>query len=312
MSEVQEGAEESSKATKRSSRIVNETTRRMERNKAFDEFRSDARELITPIAESLPQWRDYDDFYRANVLPGGWDGGANEDHVDVIFGNRPVHAFNRPDSSGFYSERGAWLRYERTLAGQINVFLFPPVVSVANIQYDNIVVLDKLDSAKGLTKYKLSQHMRGLSAWMAGGMLDQVITLSQRPTYAFIWACKPYLQWDARIEQYVLHHPRILTWFGGVAKWTLTVGLSGALLFVLQRCAPPEDTISPLLRDQTNSIRIESSRTREGHEALLEEGRRLRDTAEATLSEVRGLREDVRPAGQEVQDNSALDAIQQR
>ncbi|APO93362.1 hypothetical protein BI313_00965 (plasmid) [Xanthomonas vesicatoria] len=94
-----------------------------------------------------------------------------------------------------------------------------------------MVLLERIRHPDSLNKRTLSRHLAGLAAYMAATSLDGSPTIGQRLRYAIIYVKCRYARANGRRMQ-----PSRLS--VGVSKllwWVFTVGLSGTVLFLLQR-----------------------------------------------------------------------------
>lgn len=275
-----------------SGRLHRAAVQRHARKQAFVDFRASAEGRFGTLAPTVAHWTEYADHYHAHFLPGGWDGGTDPDRFDVIFGNRIVDSAPTPTGKGvsFQSERGAWLSYQRQLGGHVMVFLYAARLSIES-EDPEPVVLDVVPDASQLSDSRLHRHLRDLVAFMAATILDDARTFPQRGRAQWLRWTKPSVGPD-QDDVLGIRPPRWVTALGAAAHWTLTIGLSGALLFGIQRLIP-SDT-SPSAEQLQLNARIETAL--EDSAALrvllqrdMDANRRLRASIEAHLAKLRAL-----------------------
>lgn len=280
----------SSPAADSAGRLQKASVRRLTRKQAFADFHAASKARIAQLTPSVPHWLEYADYYQSYVLPGGWNGGTDPDVVDIIFGNRIVDSAPSPSGKGaqLQSERGAWLNYERQLSGQVFVTLCAARLSVETGEPEPLL-LDQVTDASQLTDARLRRHLRDLAACMAASTLDDARTWTERGRAAWLRWVKPTFGrtadggWGRRT-------PRYQTSLLALGHWVLTIGLSGTILFAVQRWFPSDP--SPPTDHQQLQARIETAlddaaALRMLLQRDLEASRRLRATIEADLAALR-------------------------
>lgn len=273
-----------------SGRLRRAAVQRHARKQAFVDFRASAEGRFGTLAPKVAHWKEYADHYHAHFLPGGWDGGTDPDRFDVIFGNRIVDSTTNPTGKGlaFQSERGAWLSYQRQLGGQVMVFLYAARLSIESEDPEPLV-LDVVPDASQLSDSRLHRHLCDLVAFMAATILDDARTFPQQARALWLRWTKPRVGPDDD-DVRGIRPPRWLTALGAASHWALTIGLSGALLFGIQRLFPG-DTSPPAEQLQLNA-RIEtalddSAALRLMLQRDMDANRRLRASIEADLTHLR-------------------------
>lgn len=272
-----------------SGRLHRAAVQRHARKQAFVDFRASAEGRFGTLAPKVAHWTEYADHYHAHFLPGGWDGGTDPDRFDVIFGNRIVDSTTNPAGKGlaFQSERGAWLSYQRQLGGQVMVFLYAARLSIESRDPEPLV-LDVVSDASKLTDARLQSHLRDLVAFMAATILDDARTVPQRARALWLRWVKPSVSQAGGV--WGIKPPRWVSAVAAGAHWVGAVGLSGALLFGIQRFFPGDT--SPSAEQLQLNARIETALDDSAALRLLlqrdiDANRRLRASIEADLAQLR-------------------------
>lgn len=275
------------------SRLHEAAVRRHARNKAFVDFHASAKtrfELLTPM---VAHWPEYEDHYHAHFLPGGWDGGTDADRVDVIFGNRIVDSSQAATGKGlvFRSERGSWLSYQRQLGGQVMIFLYAARLSIESHDPQPLL-LDIVPNASHLSDKRLSRHLNDLVAFMAATILDDTRTLRQRARAAWLRWIKPSVG-EGADGVWGIRPPRWVSTLRVVGHWVLTIGLSGTLLYCIQRFFPaePESAKTVLLHARIETALEDTAALRAMLRRDRDASRRLHAAIQAELAQIRSERD---------------------
>jgi hypothetical protein len=254
----------------------NQAAARLKRYRAFDRFYADAPARIARRFVSLGIGEYYRTFYDLCVVPGGAAGGAEPRIVDVFFGARPFDQSpqppvatpaqpprpsdqpeepwavstvapnsigpKRPTPYRFLAERGTMLRYEQIDSGTVLLTLWPARTEGLQRKEDAIILAWMGQPADLESPAVLDRHLHWLLAYMAYTSLDGVIQPGQQCRRVWLWAMRPWIEDGKHRSSRVW---QCLLWVG---KWSLTVGLSGTLLYGIQRLWPLPDSVTPAVQ----------------------------------------------------------------
>lgn len=205
---------------------------RTDRYRSWDRFHKDAATTINALAKER---EDIAYFlpYAFHVIPGGEAGGREDTAVDVIFGQRPYDVSGDPYGEGnrpirIHAESGASMRYERMDSGQVLCLLYPARAERTHSRV-SLVLLERIRHPVDLNPRRLNRHLASLAAYMAMTSLDGSPTLRQRARYARMYLQCRYANGRRMQPSRLYVGARKTLW------WILTVGLSGFVLFLLQR-----------------------------------------------------------------------------
>lgn len=231
---------------------------RVARYRDFDLFLEDAPSRLPRLYATLGVGDFYRNWYSLCVAPGGANGGIDNRTLQVFFGLRPFD-FTRVPSEGAsaipftstppkraVSERGAMLQYSRTDRGEVLCFLRPAETEFSS-PMETEILLGAVDPRDLESPAVLARHLRWLLAYMAGTSLDGIWYPGQRWRYWVLTNCR---QWRDR-ETGRWRPARLFEAFYWMAKWVFTIGLSGSLLYFLQREWPLSDTVTPAIERGT-------------------------------------------------------------
>ena len=226
---------------------------RLARYRAFQRFLEDAPGRLPRLYATLGIGRFYRDWYSLCVTPGGAMGGLDPRTLEVFFGQRPFdEAFVPtqlpavPFMAGSHlrtvTDRGARLIYQRTDHGRVMCLLKPAGTLFTSSREDMIRLAD-VDPADLEIPAVLCQHLRLLLAYMAATSVDGIPFRGQRWHYACLYLFRPW------------HHAEKDKWMWSraafcaykVGKWVVTIGLSGLLLYGIQRIWPLPETVTPAI-----------------------------------------------------------------
>ncbi|MBD5034971.1 hypothetical protein VWT76_15855 [Xanthomonas citri pv. citri] len=207
---------------------------REERYRSWVRFYESAKATVTALAlerKDIAYFLPYD----FHVIPGGQAGALDDLTVDVIFGIRLYDVSGDVGGQGkrplkTHSETGASLRYERTDSGQVLCLLSPGRAERTH-SIVSMVLLERIRHPNSLNKRTLSRHLASLAAYMAATSLDGSPTIGQRLRYAIIYVKCRYARANGRRMQ----PSRLSVGASKLLWWVFTVGLSGTVLFLLQR-----------------------------------------------------------------------------
>jgi len=212
-------------------------SRRKVRRSDFDEFVRHACDTFGQIAARDPRNAFFDAVYRLCVTPGGAMGGTDRRLVEVFYGQRPIEAVREMVSregrdprlqERFLAEHGACLFYQRMDSGVVLVGL-RPAGSEGFRRREQMILLEWIRGTHALTgPGTLERHWRAFVSYMEYTSLEGEPTLGDRTR---VW-------WMLFVRPTVVkgEHVPALCWRAGatVAKFALTVGLSGFLLAIVQ------------------------------------------------------------------------------
>lgn len=240
-------------------RIDKTVAMRLDRYAAFDEFFNCSEELFRKLADEDRQARYFETIYSFCICPGGAMGGDNRLSVEVFFGNRPFDRGPSRSHLSLVAEHGARLHYIRSDNGSVFCTLTPA-------QTDNIksaellILLEVVSNPRELLKVeRLQRHFNLLTAYMAMTSLDGDPSLWQRMRYFRLqWFKRHYV---LKRKKSRLKRTRAANEIRRIGRWVLTIGLSGALLFGLQKCWPSPD-------DSVPAINLAAASAREGSDDI--------------------------------------------
>lgn len=182
--------------------------------------------------------------YSFYIIAGGRMAGNDRRQFDVCYGSRPVDRVvdAAPSESGlpvsrvrFVVETGAALSYQITERGSV-LCMLSPARSEGLRPKETALILQQYRSPRSLQAPSVTEsHWRSLMAYFECTALDGD---PQWTDYLRVWwlrSTRPL------IIDGIAQTPKILSVLRQIVVWSLTVGLSGAILFALQWLigAPP-------------------------------------------------------------------------
>lgn len=205
-------------------------TDRINRYDAFENFKKISNNLFHQYADSSQSSKHLNDLYSFYVTPGGRFGGLNKKIVDVFYGSRPFDSITEIGADfqptvTTETAYGAALSYQRTDDGQVLCSLHP--AGSENFHASEDFILLEIVKNPDELSCKSKQHWRMFQAYMETTCLDGRPSLLQKILVFYLRNFKEY------VVKQTLQKRKATVFFGEIAKYTLTVGLSGfIILFV--------------------------------------------------------------------------------
>lgn len=165
-----------------------------------------------------------------------WSYGGGQDPrlVEVFYGRRPVDRVLEHNHSEvglptsrlrISSEAGATLSYQRTERGNVLCILSPAQSEGFKGREDLIVLADLREPSKLLAPQVIDGHWRSLISYFECTALDGAPTLIDRIRVGWL----RYTRWTATDGKSA--PPAGMQQIGSIVKWSVSVGLSGAILW---------------------------------------------------------------------------------
>ncbi|MBA0204999.1 hypothetical protein [Pectobacterium aroidearum] len=204
---------------------------RQNRYIAFEKFYKKSKSFFEIYANSTKSER-LKNLYSFYIIPGGRYGGVDKKVIEIFYGSRPFSSVTRIGSDSkriraIERAHGATLAYERTDDGKVICSLTP--ASSENFHHpEEFIILDIVKNPDELIK-KSIWHWRFFQAYMECTCLDGEPNLFQN-------ICVFYLR---NVKEYVvngtLQKRKLTKFFCEIAKYTVTVGLSGFIILFITR-----------------------------------------------------------------------------
>lgn len=203
-----------------------------------------AERLFTRLAANDERHAYFGSAYAFYVLKGGRMGGRDLRQLEVFYGNRPVEQIVEivPSNSGlpesrmrFAVETGAALDYRRTGRGTLKCYLVPAASEGASPKESAVILADFSSASSMHSPFTVDAHWRALMSYFECTALDGDPRLPDKLRVAWLRFTRPLIV-DERVQE-----PAYQKALLKIVQWSLTVGLSGAILFGLQWLigAPP-------------------------------------------------------------------------
>jgi hypothetical protein len=212
------------------------TTSRVQRYEAFASFYAQAGSLFGELANSDPRQDLLRHAYSFYVTPGGAMGGHDERRVDVFYGQRPFAGVTAPQptpqgefvlSKKLLPERGAQLRYLRADNGLVTCILEPAETESYRQREDGLLLGELLNPSR--LRKQLPAHWRAFMSYMQCTCLEGEPTVLDRLRTFWLRSVKRLIV-SQRAEG-----SRVCSAASTIGKYVLTIGLSGFVLFGLER-----------------------------------------------------------------------------
>lgn len=238
-----------------------------ERRSIFDQFRRTANQTFSEFAQNNRQISKYLDRHRLHIDPPLENDDDTGITVQVRFGNFPVFGYGTRQSFKNIVEEGASLNYSLNDDGYVNVLLYP--CGTDNIQRKEklIILSKKLCPSKLQNKRTLKFHFQKLCRYMENTSVFGDPSLFERLS-----------QWVFRISRPTVvgnlyQSRKIWTESYSIIKFVISVGLSGFLIFGIQKCSETNEVEKAAILLKNGSDQIEKSieRSNELQEKIIEE-----------------------------------------
>lgn len=226
-----------------------EAQRRIERYRIFEKFLNEqthddnffSKQISGDERAELMQG-----YYMLCVCSGSRWGGDKNDVFDLFWENRIYNVVERQgvtNRTTFRTERGAFMKILLAPDGYMSVYIFGALIDNRDkenlLQEDHVPVyrlVNHCDPRRLNDRSFLTRLWKSFMAFSEKTQLDGRPSLAQRFRYWRIVMFKKCV--DENGELCVSRFRRLVVW---VAKWVLTVGLSGALLGMIQYCSTRTD-----------------------------------------------------------------------
>lgn len=205
---------------------------RFERNKAFNEFFGSAQGLFNKFLENDERAKFYQDRYMLCVCPGSRWGMDNSSVIEVFWGNRNIEN-EQVSKKGFkmISESGSTLYIIKKLSGKVDIFLFPCMASNEDPKEKAGVVYKTNVEPVQLRKNSfLKKLWKAFMTYTENTSIDGEPSLAQKVKYYYYTYCKKHIKngnWQTR---------KILKYFYWFINFVVSVGLSGFIITMVNRC----------------------------------------------------------------------------
>lgn len=202
---------------------------RQKRYMSFEQFYEESKSLFELYAKSTKSER-LNKLYSFHITPGGRFGGVDKKVIEIFYGSWPFSSVTRIGSDSqrirkIERAHGATLEYQRTDDGQVICSLIP--ASSENYHHpEDFILLDVVKNPAKLIK-KSRWHWRFFQAYMESTCLDGEPNLLQKTYVAYLRNFKECVVNGA------LQKRKVTKFFCEIAKYTVTVGLSGFIILVI-------------------------------------------------------------------------------
>jgi len=206
------------------------TSLRIDRIKAFDEFREKSKEIFNSYADTDNSNKRLDGLYSLCICPGGRDGGLNKKLVEVFYGNRPIDSVievsrNFRTITRLETAQGATLAYFRTDDGNVICNLYPSK-SENQRPSEEVILLDYVTDPR-LLRTRSKRHWKSLIAYMEATCIDGLPNIKHKIRVFYLRNFKRYVV--GSVEQ----SSKALNLVKDLSKYVLTIGLSGFLILLI-------------------------------------------------------------------------------
>tara|TARA_R110001606_G_scaffold350299_1_gene500417 strand:- start:102 stop:746 length:645 start_codon:yes stop_codon:yes gene_type:complete len=198
--------------------------KRAERYREFRIFASCAPQWFREFSENDARHEFFESVSSFYILPELDSPASNAKSVEISYGARPVDHEVSASRMRFVTEQGGTLRYERTVRGTVICVMYPEKCEGFR-RTEEAIIIEHISNPRILTsKNHLKRHWRTFLSYCECSSVDGDPTLIDRIIVEWLMFVKPVIYKDKVEER------RVTTAAKWVLKWTLTVGLSGALL----------------------------------------------------------------------------------
>jgi hypothetical protein len=231
---------------------------RLDRHKIFKEFQEKSITIFTEFKNEKGKHKKFDDYYMLSICPKGRNGGVSNRLVEVFYGNRPFDTeikikSNLEIQEKYIIEHGTTLSFNLNDHGYVAIMLHPSGTEYTQSIESTIFVTNYTHPKKLRDKAFLKKQWSLLNSYMEFTSIDGYPTLKDRITCWYLRYCKN-LVIDGKFNQ-----RKITKHFSNILKTTLTVGLSGFIIFIF--------TVWPNRKDQSVHIK-ENEQLKEINQSL--------------------------------------------
>ena len=204
---------------------------RFERYNSFSDMMSYASSCIKYLEEKYG-FEFFKKAYSFYTVPGGRYGRSDKTIFEYFYGNRIYqsrsYAYNGKLMRKLCTEIGTTILYQCHDDGYVSCQLFP-AKSENMSPIEDCIFLEMYISPEKITDYLLEKHFKYFLSYMQVTSLDGSPTLFDKLKIWWIRFNNP------SIVNNIFYPPKRNKVFGGVLKFVLTVGMSGFVLFFLQK-----------------------------------------------------------------------------
>ncbi len=218
--------------------------KRLERYKIFSKFLNDQKHednVFKTLMLSDEKAKLINDFYTLNVCSGGFNGESQYNIIDIFWGNRIygiVFRENHGSNQKFSMESGAFMRMILTPQGYINIIITGAKLDDENSEEQLWYIIDRKVNPNKLNDKKYIQKIwKKFLAFSESTHLDGDPSITQRNTAWRIRNCCKSINPNASIN-----NSKMTNYIQSIIKWAITVGLSGALLLLINFCNEDDET----------------------------------------------------------------------
>ena len=202
--------------------------KRQKKFRDFNKFYNTCEDLFKEFENNDKSSEFFRNNYILNIVPGSRHGGNDKRTVEVFYGSRPFDFINEGNRRWkTITEYGATLLYEQFDKGFVIISFYPAKTENLKQEEDFITYKFLTKPKKLLKKSYLKKHYRRLVAYMESTSIDGQPSLKQK---LLVWSMKFFkpmvVNKQARKSKFRKYYSEIL-------KYTLTVGLSGFLIFLI-------------------------------------------------------------------------------
>lgn len=209
---------------------ISQLTTRKQRTEAFSTFSDQSNALFNSYWATISDEKDLKQLNDLVICPKGAMGGLNDNLIEVFFGMK-YHSwykhvgdnFNVTDKANVIY--GARLEYRLTDNGNVYVILTPSKTDNFKPLEDGII----LDIVKEPNKLinKASRHWAYLISYMKVTDVDGQPNIVDSIVVAYLRSTRRYFESGKSQTR------KIQNWLSFVAKWVVSVGLSGLIIFLI-------------------------------------------------------------------------------
>ncbi|GEM_PF-1588225 len=240
-------------------RITEAVSKRIRRYDTFEDFYKNCKETFRRLADADEDILFFEKLYSFYVVAGTAQGANNRLAIDVFFGLRPYDKGLIINQRTLATEAGARLHYTRTDRGEVRCELIPARTEREGPEELHVLLGTISDPGKLLNESTLKRHLRLLTAYMAKTSVDGHPSIRQ-------WLEYQYLYWFKRFytgkKKKKLRRTRARREAKRLGRWVLTIGLSGSLLLLLQKCSPSPDESAVAINRAAESAREDAHSVR--------------------------------------------------
>jgi hypothetical protein len=208
--------------------VVQLTTRK-QRTVAFREFSDQSTDLFNTFWDGISLKKDLKQLNDLVICPKGAMGGLSNNLVEVFFGMK-YHSWSKHVGENFnVTDKanviyGARLEYRLTDNGNVYVILTPSQTDSFKPLEDGIL-LDVVHEPRKLEN-KSKKHWMFLLSYMKVTDVDGQANIFDIFMVGYLRGTKRYFKNEKSQTR------KIQNWFSFVAKWVVSVGLSGLIIFL--------------------------------------------------------------------------------